>query len=1029
MQTITSSPNIATLDSKNLIDLCIGQIYTDLTPSVWIGTGYDNVLGARVQITNPLGVVIKPYPSGYDVTPDFSGGVLAIVSFAVPTQAGNYQYGKYTISVQLVDADGTVYTDTKTVSICAPDATNKTKKYGTLDAKLSGICSDGKVYVLVDEPPTYKGFLAESTAQSFTLDYPTGSGMASEVTSQSSFSVQLFEGVYAIAGTVCAEYNFGDNVFVKVNYKVAYSKPIMCSLDECCVSSGLAALYSRLNSDCSEEEKKDTKDRVQRAGLLLDKINFGAKCGQDVSEYIQDLETVLGVDCSCSFDDGTPIVNNNPSSDILIQGCNVEKEVVGLTTVYTLNLYSYLTTVADNGGALSISAQTLNGCVQSQQITFNIATVYAQIKTQATPADSGKALIESQFWAGVVKNALNSIDASCLGITTEQLSVLTLPAFIQKIIDKECGGGSCASTVDTILATQQGGDVVLSWTSTGAYSFDIYVDNALKVTVLNSASSWTATGFADGITHTYRVVSKCSNNIYGTALQGTFGFAGCPAINQPTVTSSSITNATCPFDLTGIVSSMPSGITAEWHTANNHLPSSLVPDEHSVSDGVYYVFATNGNNCYSAGVRVVLTCAVSSSCSAPQSLAVASVIGGLKVSFSSALYPPPSNSYTVKRRLQADADIDANYTTIGTPTYNVSTGKYEITDTTATSNTYYTYKAVSNCGATTPYVTVNYANISCPSVVLTSDETSISYSFSGTGGDIDKYEVELWDASGTTLLHTDTHLPSLVFPDPITGTFTYLTTGTSYKVRVVPYIGTASFPCAFATKYTLSTLTASMNRSGSFSGTLSAFADGGVPPYTYAFSGAAISGTCEEYTITTPNEQTSSYSCTAYSGTSYQFSVVVTDSIGNTASATSPATGMCLVPETPIRMADGSKKALDDVHVGDKLADVNLETGEQAVTTVLSEDDFVVPELYIINGSLLKASEGHIHIVKEGLIYELKQSHSLAKGDILIGEDFNEIEVESIEVQEGDFKVRTISTTTKQYIANGVVTHNKLACP
>lgn len=78
--TITSSPNIATLQSKIIVDLCAGQLYVDISPSVWIGGGDQNVLGAKVQVTNPLGVVIKPYPSGYDVTPETSGGVEAIVS-------------------------------------------------------------------------------------------------------------------------------------------------------------------------------------------------------------------------------------------------------------------------------------------------------------------------------------------------------------------------------------------------------------------------------------------------------------------------------------------------------------------------------------------------------------------------------------------------------------------------------------------------------------------------------------------------------------------------------------------------------------------------------------------------------------------------------------------------------------------------------------------------------------------------------------------------------------------------------------
>jgi hypothetical protein len=798
LELITTSPNIATLDFRLYADQCNGNFLIDLSPSVWIASGEDNVLGAKVKLTNPYGVVVRDYPDNYDVTPAFSGGMDAVTSISIPTQAGTYQYGKYTISVQLTDADGTIYEVTKVISICAPNTADKGKKYGNLGAKLTGVCNQGKVYVLVDEVPTYKGLIAESTSQSFTLDYPTGSGLSPIAdTPQGSFSVQLFEGVYKVVGSVCATYNYGDNVYAKVSYQVNYSKSIICSLDESCVFTGLAALYEKINSDCSEEEKKDTQNRIERTAILRQIIDSGIQAGEDVSDYILDLEDVLGQTCSCDFNNGTPIVNNDPSSDILIQGCNVEKEVVGLTTVYTINNYSYYATVASNGGILTVSNVVLNGCVQSQNFTFNIANAYTQIKQLANIN-----LVEAQYWAGIIMKSLTSIDASCLGITSQQLATLSLKSFIQKIIDKACAGAGCSSTVDSVTATQDGGDVIIGWTETDAFSLDIYLDGIFVATVLSSLSSYRLVGLADGEAHTYRVVSKCSNGVFGTALQSTFGYAGCPAINPPSVSSSSIANASCPYDLTGLVSGLPMGIQAEWHTANNHLPSSLLADPTSVSDGVYYVFATDGDNCYSTtGTKVIVTCAVASSCSAPQNLSVTSIIGGLKIAFKSALYPPTSNSYTVKRKDGAAPDVDANYTTIGTPTYNASSGKWEITDSTTTTNTLYTYKAISNC-VSPQYVLLNFANIVCPALSLTSDETSISYSFSPTGGQIDKYEVEIWDSSGVNKLHTDTFLPS--FSNPITGEFIYLDAGVSYKIRIVPFIGMYSSPCTFSTQATIS---------------------------------------------------------------------------------------------------------------------------------------------------------------------------------------------------------------------------------
>lgn len=816
---ITSSSNIASLDSKIIVDLCTGLFYIDLTPTIYIGSGEDNVLGAKYQITNPFNVVVRAYPSSYDITPVLSGGMQSVTSFSVPTQANNFQYGNYIIEAQLTDADGTNYKVSKTISICAPNPLDKSKKYGTIGAKLSGICSAGKVYVAVDSEPTYKGFISGSADRSFTLDFPTGSGKSSITTVQPSFNVQLFEGVYDINGTSCASYYYGDNVTVKIQYKLKFSKNILCSLDECCVFAGLQTLNDKLNSDCSDQEKIDTQNDINQAGLLLNSIDYGSRCGEDVSDYISQLEDVLKVSCSCTFNDATPIINNNPSEDIIIQGCNITSETTGLTTTYTINAYSYIATVTDNGGALTVTDVVVNDCIQSQSFTFNISVVYSQIKNLANTN-----LSESQFWASVINKSLKSLDTDCLGINNTQLQTTRFDELFQSIINKACQGGNCDAIVNSSSATQQGGNVLLSWTETYAYSIDIYIDGLFYINTLASVTSYVLLNYSDGLTHTYLLSPKCQNGSNGTALNGTFGFTGCPTINPPMVSSNNVSNATCPYDLTGLVSSLPTGITEEWHNANNTLSSSLVGNPTSVADGIYYVFATNGSSCYSTSVKVILTCAVSSSCTAPQNLSVSAIIGGLKISFASAAYPPPSNSYTVKRKAASDPDIDGSYTSLGNPTYNVSTGKWEKTDTTATANTLYTYKAQSNCLSSTPYVIVNFANISCPSITLTSSQTDVGYSFTPIGGQVDKYEVQLYDSSGVTLLHTDTYLPS--FSSPITGTFSYLSPGITYQIRLVIFIGTYSVSCAFVSKMTIAN---NYYLSASFNFSIDSVTGAGVP--------------------------------------------------------------------------------------------------------------------------------------------------------------------------------------------------------
>lgn len=788
--TTTGSTNIALLDSKTVADLCAGKFYVDASPSIYIGSGASSVLGANVKIVNPYNVTVKEYGTNYEIAPALSGGMNAVISFNIPTQASNYQYGKYTISVQLYDAGGASWVVTKTVSVCEPDKNNKTRNYGTLSATLKASCTGGSVDVITDTPPNYNGKQYESQVLTLALEYPTSSGLAVLNTAIGSFRVQLYEGVYKLTGTDCVTYNFTDNVFVKVNYKIKLEKNIRCLIDECCVFTKLAELNIQLKAGCTLAEQERITSITVDALLLLKTIQLAADCGEDASDYITDLEKLLGCTCTCNCAEGTPIINTSPAKNFSITGCGFTKTTVGLTDTYALDNYEYVVGVVNNGGVLVIGAATLNGCVKTQQITFSIDAAYAQIKNLANANDT-----EAGVWASVVNKVLTAISGNCV---ISGWSAKTFKERIEAIVVKLCACCDCAATIDSYNTVRDGANVVLSWTDTGDYIIDIYLDGVLKGSVLSTVDSFVLIGAADGIAHTFLLMPRCSNNKFGSPAGDVFTYLSCPSISPPVVSSNNVNGVTCPYDLTTLTSAPPAGITYEWHTANNTNASSLVPNATQVSSGVYYVFAKDSNGCYSTATTVTLTCAVATSCTAPQNLLVTSSVGGFLVQFQSAAFPPPANSYTVKRRVKSDPDVDGSYTTIGTPVWNAGTSRWEILDTTAVGNVLYTYKAISNCGGspgTTPFVTYDFANISCPTVSYTPATTSIAYSFTGVGGGVDKYEVKIYDSTGTTLIHTDTHTPA--FPTPIVGTFTYLNQGTIYKIRVRVFIGAYYRDCSF----------------------------------------------------------------------------------------------------------------------------------------------------------------------------------------------------------------------------------------
>jgi hypothetical protein len=88
----------------------------------------------------------------------------------------------------------------------------------------------------------------------------------------------------------------------------------------------------------------------------------------------------------------------------------------------------------------------------------------------------------------------------------------------------------------------------------------------------------------------------------------------------------------------------------------------------------------------------------------------------------------------------------------------------------------------------------------CPSLVLTQGLTSIGYGIALTTANT-TYTVELWNSTNSALLQSFVH--SVVSPTSISGTFSGLSSGTVYNVRVKVMVGTIESTCPFNSISTL----------------------------------------------------------------------------------------------------------------------------------------------------------------------------------------------------------------------------------
>lgn len=128
----------------------------------------------------------------------------------------------------------------------------------------------------------------------------------------------------------------------------------------------------------------------------------------------------------------------------------------------------------------------------------------------------------------------------------------------------------------------------------------------------------------------------------------------------------------------------------------------------------------------------------------------------------------------------------------------------------------------------------------------------------------------------------------------------------------------------------------------------------------------------------------------------------------------------CFLKDTPILMADGTYKMIQDVKVGDQVLSYDPETGRFLPSGVVNTVQASTEKYFVINGEL-KITPAH-QLYANG---QWVNSETLKVGDTLIGEDGKPVIITSIEEKNESVPVYNLVTTAPHdFFASGFLVHN-----
>lgn len=446
--------NIATSPDISVLDFAVTWDISGAAPKIEIenlsvGSGLANVTWWFV-VNSPTGT---PIHEGDAAHPDKSGTWTdAVLTDGWPRPFNSIEWSgaPYLFTLYVKDSAANVYSLTKQAAICRPYGnTNLSKNaYGKATTDVKVRCQDARVFFQDQTNASYKGIEGQRVSSILKVSYPIDeTGYMPDPFSINNFSSALVPITYSsdnyqYQSSVIYEYDFGDNVFVRIKYLDTSRFSVWCNID----LSPLVCEYAKLIEDVERGNCADVQDANQKLLLINPKLQMAMMgimqplTGIDVPKLIEEIKEIGGFECDCCAAP-TGII---PQTSSVIDGYNFDINVTG----------------GDISGNVSVTGSN---------ITFNLADKSYVFTVSMNSPQAITAFTVSLSISGTVKTYSLNVDGALLA--QELLTIIKDTPSLVNLFNSIVVGGGGSGAAGAIVVD---GMCVFQSSTACDYTFTLY---------------------------------------------------------------------------------------------------------------------------------------------------------------------------------------------------------------------------------------------------------------------------------------------------------------------------------------------------------------------------------------------------------------------------------------------------------------------------------------------------------------------------------------------------------------------------
>lgn len=448
-----NSTNIKQFGFTVVADLELRKLIFDIAGLTTFETGGEaNVLGVSFEVIDPAGVPIHTIsfsPADIDTN--------AIAPFELPLPSGIALFGFYKIKGVIKEADASLYEIViPPKEICEPKGFDGEVVEGSFKEIVD--CASPFIRLHETSTLTYLNKKYSSITKTGNLYYPLGTVAAKSFTRTPYQTSEVRTGDFVVRNKTIADYDLGDNFFVRIGYETNHKFSVTCQSRLCDVTCCLEAVQKEWKDNCSTQRGRNAKEKIDAVTPYLFIATAREKCGKSAHEQIAEIKRILSCDCGdCNSHpvESTPVVQANGTIISVEGACAAEDVEVavqgdGAQTVYTVKVKHVNVIKADSGDA----AWSINKTEDDCNINWVIAFDYDELATSiynATAANNTLLTLFNSLVASVgVQGLINGLNGKCvidlnscdygMGLTTNTASATITSIIINGVTYAAPGG-------------------------------------------------------------------------------------------------------------------------------------------------------------------------------------------------------------------------------------------------------------------------------------------------------------------------------------------------------------------------------------------------------------------------------------------------------------------------------------------------------------------------------------------------------------------------------------------------------------